>query len=141
VQVGRHLRLGVDLLLFLWLGDQQQDANVIEHLSTTMVAARMYPFGPIGPFVKLGAGFAEYGLYDLDGDQFVALDPGVGYALGAGWEIPLHRGLTLSPLIEMQRAVLWGRDGRYHERVIHLGLVLTRSGHRRDLSPRDSQED
>jgi hypothetical protein len=140
-RVGRHLRLGVDVLLFLWLGEDHQDGNVIEHLSTIMVATRVYPFGPIGPFVKLGAGLAEYGLYDFGRDHFIALDPGFGYALGAGWEVPVRRGVTLAPMIEMQRAVLWGSNGRYHERMIHVGLVLTQSGHMRDFSPRDAKED
>lgn len=117
VKVTRHLGFGAEV--FSWFGDGER--NTIDEFRTVLLQARVYPAGGHGPFIKAGGGVGVYGVYDLDYDEYAWTDAGFGYMLGAGWEIPVDRNLSLSPLFEYHSAGLAGG----HERVFNFGFMMT----------------
>lgn len=128
--------VGLGLELFGWLGDFQQD--YCGTFGALLLVARVHPMGSLGPFLKAGGGLAAYGTYDVGYDEFVSSDVGPGYVLGAGWDIPVSRGLLISSIVELHRALL--AYSSYHERVLSVGLMLTWSGRQDDLGPFSSEE-
>jgi hypothetical protein len=126
--VGQALRVGLDG--FVWFNVTPDGA--LETVSTLMVAGRVYPASTSGLYFRAAGGFGRYGQDALD-DYCGCSAPiteqyGLAYALGAGFEVPVSRGLWIGPSVEMIRMNINGPDG-YRERVLNLGLTLTYDGH------------
>jgi hypothetical protein len=75
---------------------------------------------------------ATYSVYDVVYDELASLDVGATYVVGAGWDIPMGGALVISPIIEWQHFTLVG-DRTYHGKLLHVGLMITWSGHESDL--------
>jgi hypothetical protein len=125
--VGSALRIGVDG--FIWFNAIGNGA--LETVTAAMLAARVYPIPGNGLYLRAAGGLGRYG-QDLLDDHCgcsgpLIADYGLAYALGAGFELPVGRGLWLGPMVEMVRFDVGGPGG-YRERVLTFGLSLTVDG-------------
>lgn len=127
INVGSALRIGVDG--FIWFNAIGNGA--LETVTAAMLAARVYPIPGTGLYLRAAGGLGRYG-QDLLDDHCgcsgpLIADYGLAYALGAGFELPVGRGLWLGPMVEMVRFDIGGPGG-YRERVLTFGLSLTYDG-------------
>jgi hypothetical protein len=125
--INSMLRLGLDG--FVWFNVTGDGA--LETVSALMLGARVYPIPGDGLYFRAAGGIGRYGqdLLDegCDCSSAVVENYGLAYALGAGFEVPVGRRLSLGPMVEMVRFDVGGPDG-YRERVLNFGLSLTFDG-------------
>lgn len=128
--VGQALRVGLDG--FAWFNLTNDGA--IETVSAVMLGGRIYPMPRSGLYLRAAGGFGRYGI-DITDDcgcsTALVSDYGLAYALGAGFEVPVGRGLWLGPSLEMVRIDITGPGG-YRERVLNFGITLTYDGPNRE---------
>jgi hypothetical protein len=126
--IGSALRVGFDG--FAWFNIAEDGA--LETVTAAMLGARVYPIPGTGLYLHAAGGVGRYGLDIYDGacgcSGSAVNDVGLAYALGAGFEVPVGRSLTLGPMVEMVRFNVDRPDG-YRERVLNLGVTLTFDSH------------
>jgi len=125
--VGQQLRLGLEgFAWFNLLGDGN-----LETVTAVTLAARFYPVASSGLYLRAAGGFGRYG-QDLNDDycgcsSTLVSDYGPAWIVGAGYELPVGRGLWLGPNVELVRMNVDGPGG-YRERIVNFGLTLTYDG-------------
>ena len=125
--VNQSLRLGLDgFAWFNFPGD-----GSLESVSALLLGARFYPFAENGLYLRAAGGVGRYGRDNL-GDNCGCSGPiveqvGFAYALGGGFEVPVGRGVSFGPSVEVVRMNIDGPDG-YRERVINFGFTVTFDG-------------
>jgi hypothetical protein len=128
--VGQALRVGFDG--FAWFNLTNDGA--VETVTAAMLGGRFYPIPSSGLYLRAAGGFGRYGI-DVTDDcgcsTALVSDYGLAYALGAGFEVPVGRGLWLGPSLEMVRIDITGPGG-YRERVLNFGITLTYDGPSRE---------
>lgn len=128
--VGQALRVGLDG--FVWFNLTNDGA--VETVTAAMLGGRIYPIPSSGLYLRAAGGFGRYGI-DITDDcgcsTSLVSDYGLAYALGAGFEVPVARGLWLGPSLEMVRIDITGPGG-YRERVLNFGITLTYDGPNRE---------
>jgi hypothetical protein len=117
IRLGHLVRVGLEA--FNWFGGG--NGNTIEALNALLFVGRLYPLGRSGPFLKGGAGLSVYGVYDFAYDEYNVTAAGLGYMVGAGWEVPVSSALSLSPIVELHDADFGG----LHQHVLNFGLMVT----------------
>jgi hypothetical protein len=117
IRLGHFVRVGLES--FNWFGGGA--GSTVEALSALLFMGRLYPLGRSGPFLKGGAGLSVYGVYDLNYDEYHMTAAGLGYTVGAGWEVPFSRVLSLSPIVDLHYADF----GRIHQHLLSFGLMVT----------------
>ena len=124
--VGRAFRVGFDG--FIWFNLTRDGA--VETVVATMLGGRVYPIPSSGLYLRAAGGFGRYGIdeaSDCGCSGTIVEDYGLAYALGAGFEVPVGRGIWLGPSLEMVRMDITGPGG-YRERVINFGITVTFDG-------------
>jgi hypothetical protein len=136
VSVGQALRVGFDG--FSWFNATDDG---VEAVLTAMFGTRLYPLPANGLYLHAGVGVGRYGLlHDLVNEYYcecasTSTEVGWAYSLGAGYDVPVGRGLWMGPVVEMIRFNVPGPDG-YRERVVYFGISLTYDRRKADLRPR-----
>jgi hypothetical protein len=126
--VGQQVRLGLEG--FAWFNPSHN--GVTESVSTLMLGGRFYPSSGTDLYLHLAGGVGRYGQDATDGycgcSSTLVSDVGLAWSIGGGLELPVGRGLSFGPAVELVRMNVTGPDG-YRERVINFGFSLTYDGH------------
>ena len=126
--VGQFMRLGLEG--FVWFNPHGD--GPVETISSVMFGARVYPFPGTGLYAHGAGGMGFYHLedyYDPCGchGPYIS-DVGGAWSFGAGLELPVSRGVWLTPNVEFVYVDMLPPVD-YRERVIHVGLSITFDGH------------
>jgi hypothetical protein len=132
----RNMRLGGELFGW-WHGfydaDPSFQENVTETFTAALLDAQFYPAARDGFYLKGGLGFGRSGTsYQFENSigntAFV-------WSVGAGYDIPLSRGISISPTIDFYQGQFSSAPNdptsTYTERVLNIGASLTFQAGRR----------
>lgn len=129
----QSVRLGAEL--FGWwnkIFDADQQLNATDTFSAFLLDAQFYPDRRAGFYVKGGMGIAR------SGESFECCienvsETGFGWSIGAGYDLPLSRGLAIAPTIDFYQGSFAQRgQPTITEHVLNVGVSLTfQSGGRR----------
>lgn len=91
---------------------------------TGLVTAQFYPAPTTGFFLKAGAGIAESGMnfdyYDNTSEV------GFAFNVGAGYDFPLSRSVSMGPTIDLYQGSFTMRDQpTLSDRVVNFGVQIT----------------
>ncbi len=124
-----RVRLGVEL--FGWSGDGEETSlNVIDPYTDTFGTAtgtiQFYPFPSDGLWIKGGAGYARSERNYDDPQLRDAVENGFAWSVGAGYEFPLSRSISIGPSVQLQQGSFSQRnEPTLHERVLNIGVEVT----------------
>lgn len=122
VYVLPNLRIGVELSG--WRREQFGDASRMDY---TMAVADYYPVSGAPFYLKGSAGHGDmrFRMFDpYGGAPFVAEQGGFAYGLGAGYDVPLSRRLTLAPFAQiLTTRPAEGRLGPFSVEQQSLGMI------------------
>ncbi len=114
--VGERVRLGVEL--FGWFNEE---GGVLESITSAMAVGQWYPIGAAGLHVRGGLGFGRSAVESPDGYGFG--DLGFATMVGAGYDLPVARGVWIVPSIDVMRHTYTGRTfAGYRERIVNLSI-------------------
>ena len=124
-----RVRLGVEL--FGWSGDGEETfENFVDPYTDTFGTAtatiQFYPFPSDGVWIKGGAGYARSERNYEDPQVLDAVENGFAWSVGAGYEVPLARSLSIGPSVQLQQGAFSRRnEPTLHERVLNIGVEVT----------------
>lgn len=124
-----RVRLGVEL--FGWSGDGEETSlNVIDPYTDTFGTAtgtiQFYPLPSNGLWIKGGAGYARSERNYDDPQLRDAVENGFAWSVGAGYEVPLSRSISIGPSVQLQQGSFSHRgEPTLHERVLNIGVEVT----------------
>ncbi len=120
--------------LFGWWNrvyDTQAQSDATETFTAALVDVQLYPSPRAGFYVKGGVGLARSGEsfgYGADGPS----ENGFGWSVGAGYDIPLSRSVSISPTADFYQGSFAERgQPTITEHVLNLGVSLTFQSGRR----------
>lgn len=114
-----NVRVGAEL--FGW-GSEVEEGT--ESFSTALLSAQIYPSQTAGLYLKAGGGIARSGI-DFDNGSST-FETGFGWTLGAGYDLPLSRSVSLGPTIDLYQGSFTQRnEPTLTERVLNIGVQVT----------------
>jgi hypothetical protein len=120
----QHLRLGGEVTVWANHRTSDEGFSVTETLSSMTMVGQFYPIRTAGLFFKGGAGLGVSAASVEGGDR--VSETGFVGSFGAGYDIPVSRGLAISPTVEMFRHRYTQRgQPTLHERLFLISLSLS----------------
>lgn len=126
----RNIRLGGELFGW-WHGfydaDPSFQENVTETFTAALLDAQFYPAARDGFYLKGGLGFGRSGT-SYQFERSIGIN-GFVWSVGAGYDIPLSRGISIAPTIDLYQGQFSSASNdptsTYTERVLNIGASLT----------------
>ena len=116
-----NVRLGGEL--FGWWSRTSDPAGT-ESFGAMLLSAQFYPMTNGGLYVKAGGGLGSSGFDPDYGSSNI--ETGFAWSVGAGWDIPLSRQVSIAPTIDFYRGTFTRRDeGTLYDRVLNIGAQVT----------------
>lgn len=121
------VRIGGEL--FGWgsdvVGTPEQPSGM-ELFGTALLTGQFFPIRDGGLYFKVGGGLGVSGL-DYDDSAYLDVsENGFAWSVGAGFDIPLSRNVSIAPSIDLYQASFTSRDEpTLTERVLNIGVQLT----------------
>jgi hypothetical protein len=101
--LSRSILLGAELLHY---GERGEDGLLDVHDNLSAVAVYRLGNWPWRPYVKVGVGLARYAeQVSLDGWLINIASEGLGYTLGAGFDIPLFWQIAVTPCFDLLHSI------------------------------------
>ena len=126
----RNIRLGGELFGW-WHGfydaDPSFQENVTETFTAALLDAQFYPAARDGFYLKGGLGFGRSAT-SYQFERSIGIN-GFVWSVGAGYDIPLSRGISIAPTIDLYQGQFSSASNdptsTYTERVLNIGASLT----------------
>jgi len=116
--VSRSFLLGVEANVW---GEQYRGAGYDRTLASLMVVGQWYPAPATGFWLRGGLGWAR-DEYDEYGPGGITLrENGSAFALGMGYDVPVGRSVSITPLLDFQAQHYDTHD----ERIVSFGVGIT----------------
>lgn len=118
--VSRSFLLGVEG--HAW-GTQYQGLGYDRTLTSLMFIGQWYPAPASGFWLKGGLGFARDNLdfYGQNSANFATHENGTAFSLGIGYDVPVGRAVSITPLLDLQAQ----RYDTHDERIVSFGVGIT----------------
>jgi hypothetical protein len=125
--LNHHVRLGVELNGWLLEAFDAYDPAKGESVSQAFIVAQVYPYSANNFFLKVGAGRAIY----TNSHPFEFDSSGWGASIGMGYDFPIAKKISLTPVINYCRGSLGSVENQvssiHHRKysVLEFGVALT----------------